>query len=265
MIIPIIIVTVIGLLAGLILSIVSKLFAVEVDERIEKIREELPGANCGACGFAGCDEYAAKLVKEGVKPNLCVPGASAVAKKISEILGVEFESVEEKYAVVACKGNCDVTDDIVEYMGRKSCAACNSFYQGKKICTYACLGYGDCVNVCQYDAIHIVNGVAVVDYSRCVGCGMCARACPNHIIQLIPTSSHVAVQCSSKDKGAYTRSICKAGCIGCKKCEKTCPNGAITVENNLAHIDPSKCTNCGACFEACPVKAIGYVINCDVR
>jgi len=255
-VLPIVLVTVIGLLAGVMLVIAAKFMAVKTDERLAAVREVLPGANCGACGFAGCDDYAAKLVKDGVATNLCTPGGEAVSRKISEVLGVEFADVVELRGIVKCSGDCDATHYIMNYEGRKTCIAANSFFQGRGTCSYACLGYGDCVDVCQYDAIHIENGVAVIDKTKCTGCGMCARECPNNLIEMVPSTSHIFVACSSKDKGAMTRKICRNGCIGCKKCEKACEVGAITVNDNLAHVDPAKCTNCRVCVSQCPTGVI---------
>ncbi|MCI8441858.1 MAG: RnfABCDGE type electron transport complex subunit B [Provencibacterium sp.] len=255
-ILPVVIVTIIGILLGLMLSFASKFFAVEVDERVVKVREALPGANCGGCGFAGCDEYAAKIAAGEAAPNLCTPGGAATARQISEVLGVSFEGVEEKKAQVRCRGHLGTTEYIMEYMGPKTCAACNSLYQGRRSCSHGCLGYGDCVRVCQYDAIHVVNGVAVVDDKKCTGCGMCAKECPDQLIQIVPAHAKVYVGCRSTDKGAYTRKLCKNGCIGCMKCQKTCQHGAIKVEHNLAYVDPELCTGCGECIAVCPTQAI---------
>jgi len=253
---PVGVVAAIGLLSGVLLTIAAKYMAVPVDDRVTNVREVLPGANCGACGFAGCDEYAEKLVHDGVKTNLCTPGGGAVALAISKQLGVEAEEVVPKSAIVKCSGTCKDTTYIMDYQGPQTCEACNYFYQGRGSCSHACLGFGDCVQVCQYDAIHIENGIAVVDKENCTGCSMCAKACPNFLINIVPSSSEIFVGCSSKDKGAFTRKVCSAGCIGCKKCEKTCAYGAITITDNLAAIDPEKCVNCGDCVGVCPTNVI---------
>lgn len=253
---PVLIVTVIGLLAGLILTIASKFMAVEVDERFDEVRNCLPGANCGACGYAGCDAYAEALLKGDVATNLCVPGGASAAADISAVLGVECEAVVPKRAFVKCNGCTEHTQKMTDYDGIKSCKAAAMYYGGDGMCSFGCLGYGDCVAACPYDAIQIVNGVAKVNPLNCVGCGVCAKTCPKGIINIIPASNNVAVACSSKDKGAVVRKACSSGCIGCKMCEKVCPNGAISVNDNLAYIDPEKCENCGLCAEKCPVKAI---------
>ncbi len=250
------VVTIIGIAAGILLSIAAKFMSVPVDERVSNIRAVLPGANCGACGFAGCDEYAAKLVEDGVKSNLCTPGGSSVALQISELLGGGFEEVVPMSAIVKCSGKFGNTQYIMDYQGPKTCEANNSLYQGRGSCSHACLGFGDCVNVCQYGALSIVDGIAVVDKDLCTGCAMCVMKCPKHLIEVVPSKSEVFVGCSSTDSGVFTRKICSAGCIGCKRCEKVCEDGAITVMNNLASIDYSKCTNCGKCVEVCPTKVI---------
>jgi len=185
--IPVVVVALIGLIAGIILTIFSKLMAVSVDERVALIREVLPGANCGACGFAGCDDYAAALGSDSdVAPNLCPPGGTSVAAQIAEILGVDAGSTEAKYAEVLCKGSCEHTKPLMEYQGIKTCKAVKNFFGGHGSCRYGCLGFGDCVTACPYDAIHVVDGVAIVDRNNCVGCGLCVKACPNDIIQIAP-------------------------------------------------------------------------------
>ena len=226
-------------------------------EKAVAIRDCLPGANCGACGYSGCDGYA-KALSEGVtsETNLCVPGGDSTAKEIAGILGVEAADVIEKVAYVACNGTCDIVEKKYDYQGQKTCRTANMAYSGDRTCTYACLGYGDCAKVCPKDAISIENGVARVDPRKCIGCGICTRECPNNIIHLINDTTRVVVECSNHDKGANTRKYCSNGCIGCMKCEKSCPHGAIKVINNLATIDYSLCTGCSTCVEVCPVHCI---------
>ncbi len=253
-------VVIIGIICAAMLVIASKLMAVKEDERLPKVRECLPGANCGACGYAGCDGYAKALVEdEGVPTNLCVPGADGVAKQLSEVLGVEFEDVVEQVAVIQCSGDCDHTEDIVDYKGIESCSAAKLLYGGKGKCGYGCLGLGDCAAVCPQDAICIEKGLAHINQRLCIGCGLCAKTCPNSLISIIPDVERVVIACSNRDKGAATRKACSSGCIGCRKCVKVCPNGAISIVDNLAVIDYSKCENCpdfGVCARECTVKCI---------
>ena len=253
-------VVIIGIICAAVLVIASKLMAVKEDERFPKIRECLPGANCGACGYAGCDGYAKALCENSDTPtNLCVPGADAVSKQLSEILGVEFEDVIEQVAVVHCAGDCTHTQDKVEYKGIESCAAAKLLYGGKGSCTYGCLGLGDCMNACPKNAIYIKDGIAHVDQHECIGCGICTKTCPNHIISLVADVEKVVVTCSNQDKGAVTRKVCSNGCIGCKKCERVCPSKAIKVVDNVAVIDYSKCPDCedfGICAKNCTTGCI---------
>ena len=247
----------IGALCALMLVIASKFFAVEENEKIGAIRECLPGANCGACGYAGCDGYAKALAEEeGIKTNLCIPGADAVAKQIADILGVEAEDVVEQVAVIHCYGDCYHTARKMEYEGIRSCAAAQTLYGGAGRCTYGCIGFGDCVAVCPQDAICLKNGIAHIDTRRCIGCGLCAKSCPRGIIELMADVDRVRVTCQNKDKGAVARKQCSGACIGCKMCEKNCPEGAIKVVDNLAVIDYALCKNCDTCAKVCPVGCI---------
>lgn len=260
--IALLVVAVVGLIASVILVLASHFFSVKTDERVTKIRECLPGANCGACGFAGCDAYAKALVEEGVKTNLCIPGAQAVVEKISDILGVEVvesELSEKSVAVVHCNGTCDVAPKRAVYDGVSSCLAASMLYGGANACGYGCLGCGDCAKVCVADAVCIVDGVARVDSRLCIGCGKCAKTCPKYVISLVPIDSKQVVLCNNKEKGAVARKNCTNACIACKKCELNCPAQAISVKDNLATIDYEKCTSCGKCVEVCPVHCIKAV------
>ncbi len=248
-------VTVIGIICAVMLAFASKVMAVKVDERATELRDALPGANCGACGYPGCDGYAAAMAGGGVKTNLCIPGADTVAKQLSAILGVAFEDVVEKVAVVRCMGDCDATKDRIVYEGITTCAAVK-LLGGKGSCSYGCIGFGDCAAVCPNGAICIEKGIARVDTRKCTGCGMCTTVCPNKIITVERDSIKTAVLCSNKDKGAVTRKKCAVGCIACHKCEKECPAQAIVIENNLSIIDYAKCVDCGHCAEVCPVHCI---------
>lgn len=247
-----------GLIIGLILAITSLIFAVPKDEITEKLTQALPGANCGACGFSGCAGYA-KAIKQGkAKIGLCPVGGDKVAKELSSILGIKSEGSVKKVALVKCMGNYDNTDNKANYQGLSSCLAASKISQGITACSYGCIGLGDCTKVCKFDAISVCNGVAVVDSNKCKGCSMCVRSCPRQIISLVEVKDMAIVRCSSHDKGAQVRKLCKTGCIGCMKCQKNCPSEAITITNFLAYVDPEKCTACKICVDNCPVHCITF-------
>lgn len=250
------VITVIGVIVGYGLVYTSKKFHVEVDERETAVRQVLPGNNCGACGFAGCDAMAAAIAKGEAPVNGCPVGGAPVAEKIGAIMGADAGSVERKTAFVRCKGSCEYTGNQGNYIGVPDCrtAAMNGIRFTD--CDYGCLGLGSCVKVCPEHAIRIENGVAVVDRRKCVACGLCAKTCPRGLIELIPESKRVIVQCSNKDKGPQVKKVCSAGCIGCMLCTRQCESGAITVADNLARVNYEACTQCGKCAEKCPVKVI---------
>lgn len=251
----VLIISAIGLVFGIILSVASKFLAVPVDERQEKIREALPGANCGACGFSGCDGYA-KAINDGTaEPNLCTAGGEATAKALSEILGADIKT-EKKVAFVKCNHGPDKAVHDYAYSGAVSCAGAAMLWGGPLGCKYGCMGLGDCVNACDYGAITVTDGTAAVNKDLCVGCTKCAKVCPKNIIEIVPCSKQPTVACSNKQKGAAARKVCTAACIGCMKCEKVCKYGAVTVKDNLAYIDKTKCTGCGECTAQCPTKCI---------
>lgn len=245
-----------GLIAGILLTVAAKVFYVKVDERIEKISSSLPQANCGACGYAGCSDYADAIVNNGAPTNLCRPGGAEAASAIAEILGTAAADVIPMTAIIHCNGDCNATKLQFDFDGIQSCKAVKRFYGGNGMCKYGCIGLGDCVAVCEHDAIKIVNGVAKVIPALCGACGQCAAVCPNQLISIKPKSSNIDVLCSSAANGKATKLACSNGCIGCKICEKKCPNEAIRVENFHAKIDYEKCTNCGICKTSCPVKVI---------
>ena len=250
------VITVIGIVVGYGLVYTGKKFYVEVDERETAVREVLPGNNCGACGYAGCDAMAAAIAKGKAPVNGCPVGGAPVAEKIGAIMGSEAGAVERKVAFVRCKGSCAVTGTQGNYVGIPDCRAAALNGIRFNDCDYGCLGLGSCVKVCPENAIRVVDGVALVDRQKCVGCGLCAKACPKGLIELVPESKRVSVQCSNKDKGPTVKKVCSAGCIGCMLCTRQCESGAITVTDNLAHVDYEKCTQCGKCVEKCPAKVI---------
>ena len=254
--IAILLVTAIGLIAGVGLAIASVVMAVPRDEKAAAIEEILPGANCGACGFSGCSGYDAALSKGEAKPGLCSPGGNETAQAIAAILGSGEVSVEPKSALVRCAGTKENAAEKMEYFGKKSCSSAILLHGGAKQCQNGCLGFGDCQAVCEFDAISICNGVAVVNPALCRACGKCVAACPKKLIDIFPVKQQAVVLCSNCDKGAEARKACKVACIGCMKCVKTCPEQAIRVENFHAIVDPEKCTGCGSCVEQCPQSCI---------
>lgn len=254
----------IAVVVGLLLLVFSHLFAVKENPLKQEIRECLPGINCGACGYKGCDDYAAALAEGGVEANLCIPGANKVADEIGQILGIEVEPFKDVVAFVACNGHAGATHKKAEYDGVLSCYAASMMYGGPNACRFGCLGYGDCAAVCPSNAICMADGIARVDTSRCLGCGMCANTCPKHIISMVPQETKTVVMCSNMQKGVDAKKACQNACIGCKKCEKTCPHGAITVKNNLAVIDYERCTHCGTCVKECPTGCLKTVFFPDI-
>ena len=243
-----------GLFIGIFLGASDKAFAVETDEREDAILEVLPGNNCGGCGYAGCSGLAAAIVAGEAEVGGCPVGGAPVAEKIGAIMGVDAGEQERKVAFVKCGGTCEKAKTEYEYYGIKDCVMASQMQDGgAKGCAYGCLGYGSCVDACPFDAIHIVDGIAVVDKEACKACGACVKACPRGLIELVPYEKkeyHAA--CSTKDRGKAVMEVCGSGCIGCRKCEKNCPSGAITVQGGAAHINYELCTSCGTCAEQCP-------------
>ena len=237
-----------GIVFAILLGVAAKVFAVEVDERIPLVRECLPGANCGGCGFPGCDGLAAAIVEGRAPVNGCPVGGAAAAEKIAMVLGVEVAEGERNVAHVKCNGGCNAVDKAV-YEGLQDCNAAMRVAGGPKACAFGCMGLGSCVKACAFDAIHIVDGVAKVDVDKCVACGKCVSTCPKKIIDLIPVSKKVHVNCVNKDKGPAVMKVCSNGCIGCRMCEKTCKFDAIHVVDGVAKIDYDKCKK--ACPKGC--------------
>ena len=253
-IIAVAILLVMGAAFGAILAFAAKVFAVEKDPKEEAVLGCLPGANCGGCGFPGCAGYAAAVASGKAGVNNCAAGGEAVAARIAEIMGVSVSESVKRVAVVHCTG-CGTDHSKYNYVGVQDCLAASQLPGGGPLgCDYGCLGFGTCEKVCPFDAIHVVNGVAVVDGEKCKACSKCVDACPRHIIALEPykTKRHVSIPCSSHAKGPAVTKVCSTGCIGCSLCAKNCPKEAITMVDNLAKIDYDKCVGCGICAQKCP-------------
>lgn len=240
-----------GAFFGIVLAIASRVFAVKVDERVPLVRDTLPGANCGGCGYSGCDALAAAIVAGNAPCGACPVGGEDAAEKIAAVMGVVAEKQARMRAQVMCAGNCDVAVKKYTYQGVSDCLAATRVAGGDKLCAFGCLGLGSCVAACKFEALCVQNGVAVVDPERCSGCGACASACPKGLIRLIPYDTPYVVACASHEKGAAVNKQCKVGCIGCGLCQRACESGAVAVKNFLAEIDPDICIGCGKCAEAC--------------
>ena len=254
--ITVIVIAVIGIVVGTGLVFTEKKFHVEVDPREIAVRAKLPGNNCGACGYAGCDALSAAIADGKALVNACPVGGSSVAEEIGSIMGVAAGQIDRKVAFVRCRGSCDVTHNQGQYIGTQDCRAAALAGIPVTDCDYGCLGFGSCMTVCPEKAIFVKNGVASVNRSRCVGCGLCVKACPRGLIELVPENKHVFVQCRNQDKGPAVKKVCSAGCIGCSLCSRVCENEAVEFSGSLAHINPEKCIECGKCAEKCPVKVI---------
>ncbi|NLF82209.1 MAG: Fe-S cluster domain-containing protein [Bacteroidales bacterium] len=250
-----------GLLA-IVLYFIAQKFKVQEDPRIDQVLEVLPGANCGGCGYAGCRAFAESFVRNPENPDfVCPVGGNDVMQKAAAVLGREVQEQIPKLAVLRCNGSCDVRPVLNTYDGSPSCAVAADLYGGETGCSYGCLGLGDCVVACTFDAIHInpQTRLPEVIEDKCTSCGACVKACPRNILELRPKgpkSRRIYVACANKDKGAVTRKVCSVGCIGCQLCVKACPFEAITFADNLAYIDPAKCRLCRKCVAVCPTGCI---------
>ncbi|MDE6441288.1 MAG: RnfABCDGE type electron transport complex subunit B [Clostridia bacterium] len=245
-----------ALLIGILILVVGKVFKVNVDEKITNILNNLAGANCGGCGCSGCSGFASKLASGEGNLSDCHVTSPEKKAEIAKLLGIELKDEEPTVAVVHCNGGNENCGQKFEYKGNPTCAANNSLLGGNKMCSYACLGCGDCKAVCPENAIEVTDRLAHVDPDRCISCGACISTCPKKIIDRIPASAPVYVACSSKCKLKEVTAVCKVGCIGCGVCAKVCPHGAITMKDNLPVFDYTKCTGCLTCVEKCPRKII---------
>jgi electron transport complex protein RnfB len=246
-----------GMLMATILFFAHKKLKVEVDEKIVLIYQILPQANCGACGYAGCENYAEAIVKGEAEPNRCTVGGKEVAEKIGEILGIEVKASERKVAVLTCQGGVEECPERFIYDGHLDCKEANLLHQGNKACIFGCLGLGTCVKVCPFSAIKMdeKKKLPVIDEEKCTGCGICVKECPKGVLKLIPKGKLVYLACVSSDKGREVREVCKVGCFACNICVKACPYSALRMENNLPVMDFEKCVDCGICYQKCPTKS----------
>ena len=255
----------VGAVFGVVLALANRKFAMAVNPLIHEVEEILPKGQCGACGFAGCAKYAEAVVENpDVPPNLCVPGKAAVAAKVAELTGKKAEATEPKYAHLKCRGTKTAAIMAAEYQGVPDCAAAKLVQGGPKGCKYGCIGFGNCVRACPFGALSMgADGLPIVDKEVCTGCGKCVSTCPQSILALQSFEAPVQVDCSSHDKGAVARKLCKNACIGCGMCMRNCSHGAIKLERNLAVVDSSVCAVCEepTCLAKCPTKAIEAMVH----
>lgn len=252
----------IGVVAAIILYIVSKKFYVYEDPLIAEVEDILPAANCAGCGSPGCKAFAEKLVgTDDISELFCPVGGNDVMKMVSEVLGKEVAEKDPTVAVLRCQGACEVRPKTTEYQGPRTCAISAMVYGGETDCQYGCLGDGDCVNVCDFDAMYMdeKTGLPVIITDKCTSCGACVKACPRHILEMRPRNKRdlkIFIGCLNEDKGGIAKKACSVACIGCSKCEDVCEKDAVLMENNLAYIDPIACTLCRKCVAVCPTDSI---------
>ena len=249
----------IALVFGLLLMLVNKVFQTPSDPKRDAIREALPGANCGGCGYAGCDALADAIAAGQASPGACPVGGPSLAKTIAGIIGAEQPDDQVKQvATVICQGTVDRCKEKFSYVGITVCIAATTVNDGNRACKYACLGLGTCVKACKFDAIHIDphDKIAKVDPDKCTGCGACIAACPKNVLVLQPVTLPVRVLCRAAEEGVLVSDNCKIGCVGCELCANTCKFGAITMKDHLPQFDYDKCTGCMMCAEVCPTGAI---------
>jgi Na+-translocating ferredoxin:NAD+ oxidoreductase RNF subunit RnfB len=247
-----------GLVFGAVLAYAAKKFEVPADPKIEQIRQLLPGANCGGCGYAGCDDLARAIASGETDASACAVISSENLANLNKLTGGQSGGAGRKKAVIMCQGAGNISKRKFDYYGVKDCREAMIAMQGDKVCEFGCLGYGTCQRVCPNEAIKKdpASGQLKVDESKCIGCGKCEKVCPKNVIKMIPADQSVRVLCRSTKKGKEIKDICASACIGCGLCEKQCKFDAIKMVDNLPVIDYEKCTNCGACAEKCPTKAI---------
>ena len=249
---------VMGLLFGALLGVTGRVFAIESNPKIGELREVLPGANCGACGYPGCDGYASAVAEGKAEVGLCAVGGPSVTAKMGAIMGVEASAGTRMVAAVACQGYGDHCMPKSEYQGIRDCVAATLVNNGTKACAYACLGLGTCERACAFDAIHVdpVKRIAVVDESKCQACKKCVAACPQHVLVMRPANRVPSVGCHNPEKGMGLKEKCDKACVACEACVKACPFEAIHMDKGVPQIDYSVCVGCMACIDACPTGAM---------
>ncbi len=253
----------IGFALGVLLGLFKKIFAVQVDPKVMQIREVLSGGNCGGCGYAGCDAFAAAVISGEAPVTGCVAGGPSVASAIAKIMGAsESSSVEKKAAILACQGTFDCAKQKGIYNGVKTCKAAQLSINGTKSCAFGCIGFGDCVEVCPFNAISMgQDGIPHVNYKKCVGCGKCAKACPKKLFSIIniEVKGPIALCSCKNDNKPQIKKDCSVGCFKCGLCAKKCPEQCIDVSSGIPVVDYSKCTSCGTCISACPDKVLKFM------
>lgn len=252
---------ILGVILALGLIVAARFLSVEVDLRVEKAIEILPGANCGACGYPGCQGFAEALAAGEALPDGCPVCADTVTKALAEIMGMESSETKERLvAHVLCNGGIEYAKNRADYQGVATCMASQALGNGHKSCVYGCLGFGDCVTVCPFGAASMgEDGIPRFDPEKCTGCGKCVEACPRNLVKLVGVSKRNHIRCSTHMPAREIRGVCSVGCIGCQRCVKVCPENAISMQGRLAVIDYDKCTNCGECHKVCPTKAIEFI------
>ena len=252
----------IGLFFGIGLALAAHRFKVETNPMIDEVLEVLPKANCGGCGYAGCEGYAQAVVENpDVAPNLCFPGKEAVGEKVAAITHKEMTKVENSVARLRCNRQDGHVSHKHYYIGFDSCEAANIAYGGPSKCQYACIGMGDCVKACRFQAIEMVDGMPKINALKCVGCGACARTCPKQVIEIQPADARVYVPCSSKDKVKDVKEVCEVGCVGCMACIKFCPSKAISIKDRIIHIDTHLCNATSDCDQICVSKCPRHILR----
>lgn len=260
--VPVLVLGFLGIIFGIGLALASKKFCVSTDPRLDALMAKLPGANCGACGMAGCIGFAEGLIQGTCSIEKCAVSEEESRADIAKILGVEAKTKVKKVALLHCHGGNQRAKDKFIYDGIRDCIAANLLLGGQKACVYGCIGYGTCVKACPFGAITMnAEDLPVVDENKCTACGKCVAVCPKSLFSLAPVTKAYAVRCKSRDLGKQVMEACSVGCIVCRKCEKACPTGAIKVIDNLAVIDYNICDNRGECFKVCPTNCIAKKEN----